>query len=53
VYAHLAWRRRLRYQMVMGLEPAPPDRRWTWQMLADTVVDVPALRKHLEWLGLA
>jgi capsular polysaccharide biosynthesis protein len=53
VYAHLAWRHRLRYEMIMGLEAGPPDRWWTWQMLADTVVDVPALRSSLERLVLA
>jgi hypothetical protein len=53
VYAHLAWRRRLRYEMVMGIEPGPPDRWWTFQILADTVVDVPALRHSLERLGVA
>jgi capsular polysaccharide biosynthesis protein len=53
VYAQLAWQCRLQYEMVMGLEPAPPDRWWTFQLLADMVVDVPALRSSLERLGLA
>jgi hypothetical protein len=46
-YALLAWRRGLEYHMIVGTEPAPPPRWWTWQIDADTVVDVPALDKAL------
>jgi capsular polysaccharide biosynthesis protein len=53
VYAEMSWLHGLDYDMVMGVEPAPPDRWWTWQMLADTIVDVPALRRCLERHGLA
>ena len=48
LYTSLSWRRSLRYHMVMGTEPCPPDRWWTWRLDADTVVDVPALRRCLE-----
>src|SRR5205823_4103252 len=51
-YARLSWRRRLNYRMVMGSEPAPPGRWWTWQRLADTIVDVRGLRNCLDQLGL-
>jgi hypothetical protein len=53
VYAEVSWLHGLHYDMIMGLEPAPPDRWWTWQMLADTIVDVPALRRSLERHDLA
>ncbi len=49
-FTYLAWRRRLRYQIVMGTEPAPPTRWWTWQADADTMVDVPRLRTCMERL---
>jgi hypothetical protein len=49
-FAALAWRRGLDYQMIMGTEPAPPERWWTWQIDADTVVDVRALKNSLERL---
>jgi hypothetical protein len=52
LYMQLAWRLGLRYEMVMGIEPAPSERWWTWQQHADTIVDVPALRRSLERLGL-
>jgi capsular polysaccharide biosynthesis protein len=52
VFAKLSWRRGLNYQLIMGTEPAPPDRLWTWQRFADTIVDVRALRSRLEQLGL-
>jgi capsular polysaccharide biosynthesis protein len=52
LYTQLSWRIGLRYEMVMGVEPAPSDRWWTWQQHADTIVDVPALRQSLERLGL-
>lgn len=51
-FAYLAWRRGLQYELIMGTEPAPPDRWWTWQVDADTVVDVRGLRNCLERLGL-
>jgi capsular polysaccharide biosynthesis protein len=51
-YAYLAWRRGLRYEMVMGAEPRPPDRWWSWQLRADTIADVRALRGCLDRLGL-
>jgi hypothetical protein len=53
VYAEVSWLHGLQYEMIMGIEPAPPDRWWTWQMLADTIVDVPALRTSLERHGFA
>ena len=53
VFAFLAWRRGLDYQMIMGTEPAPPRRWWTWQIDADTVVDVRGLKLCLERLALA
>ncbi len=53
VFAFLAWRRGLDYQMIMGTEPAPPRRWWTWQIDADTVVDVSGLKLGLERLALA
>jgi capsular polysaccharide biosynthesis protein len=52
MYPRLAWRRGLRYHMIMGTEPAPPEAWWSWQFQADTVVDVPALEKVLDGLGL-
>ena len=52
VFAFLAWRRGLDYHMIMGTEPAPPGRWWTWQIDADTVVDVRGLRNCLERLAL-
>ncbi len=52
VFALLAWRRGLDYQMIMGTEPAPPARWWTWQIDAATVVDVRALKNCLERLAL-
>ena len=52
VFANLAWRRGLNYQMVMGTEPAPPRRWWTWQIDADTMVDVRGLKNCLERLAL-
>jgi capsular polysaccharide biosynthesis protein len=52
LYAYLAWRRGLSYSVIMGTEPAPPARWWTWQFRADTVVDVRALRSRLERLDL-
>ena len=52
LYAQLAWRLGLRYEMVMGVEPAPPDRWWTWQLQADTVADIAGLRASLQRLGL-
>jgi capsular polysaccharide biosynthesis protein len=51
-YAFLAWRRGLNYQMIMGTEPAPPGRWWTWQIDADTVVDVRGLKSGIERLAL-
>ena len=51
IFAELAWRRGLDYHLIMGTEPAPPDRWWTWQRFADTVVDVRGLRTCLERLG--
>lgn len=53
MYAFLAWRRGLEYHMIMGTEPAPPERWWTWQILADTVVDVRGLRNCLERLTIS
>jgi Glycosyltransferase 61 len=52
MFAFLAWRRGLKYQMIMGTEPAPPDRWWTWQIDADTLVDVCELRNCLERLAI-
>jgi hypothetical protein len=52
LYALLAWRRALRYHLIMGTEPAPTERWWTWQFRADTIVDVRALRSQLERLDL-
>jgi hypothetical protein len=52
VFAFLSWRRGLSYQMIMGTEPAPPRRWWTWQIDADTVVDVRGLKSCLERLAL-
>jgi capsular polysaccharide biosynthesis protein len=51
LFAELSWGRGLDYQMIMGIEPSPPDRWWTWERLADTVVDVRALQNGLERLG--
>lgn len=51
MFACLAWRRGLNYHMIMGTEPAPPDRWWSWQSDADTTVDVGELRTRLEHLG--
>ena len=51
IFASLAWRRGLDYHMIMGTEPAPPERWWTWQNDADTTVDVRELRTCLEHLG--
>lgn len=51
-FTELAWRRGLNYRMIMGTEPAQPDRWWTRQGLADTTVDVRALGSCLEQLGL-
>jgi hypothetical protein len=51
-FAKLAWRRGLDYRLIMGTEPSPPDRWWTWQRFADTIVDVCELRTCLEQLGL-
>ena len=52
MYALLAWRRELSYHLIMGTEPAPPERWWTWQFRADTIVDVRELRNRLERLDL-
>ena len=52
VFAFLAWRRGLDYHMIMGTEPAPPALWWTWQIDADTVVDVRALKDCLERLAI-
>ncbi|HXY93106.1 MAG TPA: glycosyltransferase family 61 protein [Acidimicrobiia bacterium] len=52
VFAELCWRRGLDYHLIMGTEPGPPDRWWTWQRFADTVVDVGGLRTLLGGLGL-
>jgi hypothetical protein len=52
VFAYLAWRRGLDYQMIMGTEPAPSARWWSWQIGADTVADVQALKNSLERLEL-
>jgi capsular polysaccharide biosynthesis protein len=52
VFAYLAWRRGLDYQMIMGTEPAPGERWWTWQIEADTAVDLRALQDCLERLAL-
>ncbi len=52
VFAFLAWRRGLNYYMIMGTEPAPPGRWWTWQIDADTVVDLRGLKNCLERLAL-
>jgi hypothetical protein len=51
-FSVLSWRRGLDYQLVMGTEPAPPGHWWTWQIDADTVVDVRGLQQCLELLGL-
>jgi hypothetical protein len=51
-FAFLAWRRGLDYQMIMGTEPAPPERWWTWQIDADTMVDVRRLKNCVERLAL-
>src|SRR5262249_12891863 len=40
IFAGVAWRRGLRYEMVMGTEPALPKRWWQWQVDAATSVDV-------------
>lgn len=52
-FAFLAWRRGLNYHMIMGTEPAPPGRWWTWQEDADTVVDVHRLKSCLGRLALS
>ena len=52
-FALLAWRRGLEYHMIMGTEPAPPERWWKWQADADTVVDVRGLKHCLEQLALS
>jgi hypothetical protein len=51
-FARLAWRCGLDYHLIMGTEPTVPSRWWTWQPDADTRVDVVALRRCLEDLGL-
>ena len=50
LYAYLSWRRGLQYRMIMGTEPAPPPRWWTWRIDADTTVDLRALRQCLDGL---
>jgi hypothetical protein len=47
VFPHLAWRRRLDFELLAGTEPSPPPRWWTWQIDADTRADVEALRRSL------
>jgi hypothetical protein len=49
-FAFLSWRRGLDYQMILGTEPAPPPRLCEWQIDADTVVDMHALRAALHTL---
>ena len=51
IYVFSCWRRGLDYQMIPGTEPALPPRWWTWQIDADTVVDVPALERALRRVG--
>jgi hypothetical protein len=50
-FAFLSWRRGLDYQIILGTEPAPPPRLWTWQIDADTVADIPALRAALRTIA--
>jgi Glycosyltransferase 61 len=52
LYPVLSWRRRLDHRVIMGTEPAPPPRWWTWRMDADTIVDVRALQRCLDGLAL-
>jgi capsular polysaccharide biosynthesis protein len=51
-FAELAWRRTLDYRVIMGTEPTVPARWWRWQPDADTRVDVVALRRCLDDLGI-
>jgi capsular polysaccharide biosynthesis protein len=51
-FADIAWGRGLNYNLIMGTEPAPPDRWWKWDPSADTIVDVPGLRRNLQQLGV-
>ena len=51
-FTFLAWRRGLEYHMIMGTEPTPPERWRTWQVDADTVVNVRELKNCLERLAL-
>jgi hypothetical protein len=52
LFAKLSWRRGLDYHVIMGTEPAPPDRWWMWRQFADTYVDVRQLRHTLEQLDV-
>jgi capsular polysaccharide biosynthesis protein len=51
-FARLSWRRGLDYELVLGTEPTPPPRWWSWQIDAETVADVDELRRRLGARGL-
>jgi capsular polysaccharide biosynthesis protein len=47
LFPQLSWRRGLRHELIVGIEPAPPARWWSWQIDADSVADVAELRRRL------